>query len=95
MRSWSTETEFLLPGGWRKVRPDAVWQAAEIGVPVLVVEVDRPTMAPPPVAAKFTAYCELFRMKVRDNDLALADQEPADRTVHWWRRTWPGHNRAG
>lgn len=38
---------------------------------------------------------ELFRTKVRDNDPALADREPADRTVHWWRRTWPGHTRAG
>ncbi|MER6365770.1 hypothetical protein [Kitasatospora sp. NPDC001527] len=41
VRSWSTETEFLLPGGKRKVRPDGVWQAPEIGVPVLMVEVDR------------------------------------------------------
>ncbi|WP_030558207.1 hypothetical protein [Kitasatospora aureofaciens] len=38
---------------------------------------------------------ELFRTRVRDNDPALADREPADRTVHWWRRTWPGHTRAG
>ncbi|MFE5587559.1 hypothetical protein [Kitasatospora sp. NPDC056531] len=36
VRSWSTETEFLLPGGKRKVRPDGVWQAPEIGVPVLM-----------------------------------------------------------
>ncbi|MET8630721.1 replication-relaxation family protein [Kitasatospora sp. NPDC004669] len=48
MRSWSTETEFVLPGGKRKVRPDGVWQAPEIGVPVLMVEVDRSTMAPAP-----------------------------------------------
>ncbi|MER6366616.1 hypothetical protein [Kitasatospora sp. NPDC001527] len=52
-------------------------------------------MAPADVAAKFTAYRELFRTKVRDNDPALADQEPADRMVHWWRRTWPGHARPG
>ncbi|KJY23834.1 hypothetical protein VR45_41785, partial [Streptomyces sp. NRRL S-495] len=38
--SWSTETEFTLPGGKRKVRPDAVLQAPEIGVPLLMVEVD-------------------------------------------------------
>ncbi|MFF2149225.1 replication-relaxation family protein [Kitasatospora sp. NPDC058190] len=31
VRSWSTETEFLLPGGKRQVRPDGVWQASEIG----------------------------------------------------------------
>ncbi|WP_195911421.1 replication-relaxation family protein [Streptomyces kaniharaensis] len=92
---WATEVEFTLPGGKRKVRPDAVLQAPEIGVPVLMVEVDRSTMAPERVAAKFTAYRELFRTKVRDNDPALADQEPADRTVHWWRRTWPGHTRPG
>ncbi|GAA2158259.1 hypothetical protein GCM10009760_61140 [Kitasatospora kazusensis] len=95
VRSWSTETEFPLPGGRRKVRPDGVWQAPEIGVPVLMVEVDRSTMAPADVAAKFPRYRELFRTKVRDNDPALADQESADRTVHWWRRTWPGHTRPG
>lgn len=95
VRSWSTETEFLLPGGKRKVRPDGVWQAPEIGVPVLMVEVDRSTMTPADVAAKFPRYRELFRTKVRDNDPALADREPADRTVHWWRRTWPGHTRPG
>ncbi|MFE5586938.1 replication-relaxation family protein [Kitasatospora sp. NPDC056531] len=95
VRSWATEVEFLLPGGKRKVRPDGVWQAPEVGVPVLMVEVDRSTMAPADVAAKFPRYRELFRTKVRDNDPALADQEPADRTVHWWRRTWPGHTRPG
>ncbi|MEU4863018.1 hypothetical protein ACIG0C_35645 [Kitasatospora aureofaciens] len=95
MRSWATEVEFLLPGGRRKVRPDGVWQAPEIGVPVLMVEVNRSTMAPADVAAKFPRYRELFRTRVRDNDPALADREPADRTVHWWRRTWPGHTRAG
>ncbi|MFJ3221596.1 replication-relaxation family protein [Kitasatospora sp. NPDC086801] len=92
---WSTETEFLLPGGRRKVRPDGVWQAPEVGVPVLMVEVDRSTMAPERVAAKFPRYRELFRTKVRGNDPALYDREPADRRVHWWRRTWPGHTRAG
>ncbi|WP_244888906.1 replication-relaxation family protein, partial [Kitasatospora aureofaciens] len=83
MRSWATEVEFLLPGGRRKVRPDGVWQAPEIGVPVLMVEVNRSTMAPADVAAKFPRYRELFRTRVRDNDPALADREPADRTVHW------------
>ncbi|MFJ2864090.1 hypothetical protein [Kitasatospora sp. NPDC087314] len=34
-------------------------------------------------------------MKVRDNDPALAGEEPADRTVLWWRRAYPGHTRAG
>ncbi|MFE5586403.1 replication-relaxation family protein [Kitasatospora sp. NPDC056531] len=63
VRSWSTETEFPLLGGKRKVRPDGVWQAPEIGVPVLMVEVDRSTMAIERVAAKFTAYRELFRVK--------------------------------
>ncbi|WP_354645237.1 replication-relaxation family protein [Kitasatospora camelliae] len=92
---WATEVEFTLPGGKRKVRPDAVWQAPEIGVPVLMVEVDRSTMAPERVAAKFTAYRELFRTKVKSTDPALADEEPADRMVHWWRRTWPGHTRPG
>ncbi|MFB7668950.1 replication-relaxation family protein [Kitasatospora sp. NPDC056138] len=81
VRSWSTETEFLLSGGRRKVRLVGVWQAPEMGVPVLMVEVDRSTMAPPRVAAKFTAYRELFRTKVRDNAPALAGEEPADRTA--------------
>ncbi|MEU6973852.1 replication-relaxation family protein [Kitasatospora aureofaciens] len=82
VRSWSTETEFLLPDGRRKVRPDGVWQAPQIGVPVLMVEVDRSTMAPADVAAKFPRYRELIRTRVRDNDPALAEKEPADRTVH-------------
>ncbi|MFI6117182.1 replication-relaxation family protein [Kitasatospora sp. NPDC051164] len=82
---WATEVEFLLPGGRRKVRPDAVWQAPQIGVPVLMVEVDRSTMSPERVAAKFTAYRELFRTKVKSTDPALSDEEPADRTVHWCR----------
>ncbi|WP_159028405.1 hypothetical protein [Kitasatospora sp. MY 5-36] len=32
---------------------------------------------------------------MKSTDPALADEEPADRTVHWWRRTWPGHSRPG
>ncbi|MFE5587622.1 hypothetical protein [Kitasatospora sp. NPDC056531] len=64
-------------------------------MPVLMVEVDRSTMAPPRVAAKFTAYRELFRVKVRDNDPARSGEEPADRTVHRWHRAYPGHTRAG
>ncbi|GAA1249349.1 hypothetical protein GCM10009665_45210 [Kitasatospora nipponensis] len=53
-------------------------------------------MAPERVAAKFTAYRELFRTKVKSTDPALAEQDPADRTVHWWRRTHPGpHTRPG
>ncbi|MFF7590316.1 replication-relaxation family protein [Kitasatospora purpeofusca] len=71
--------------GWRrKVRPDAVLEAPEIGVPVLMVEVDRSTMSSARVAAKFTAYRELFRTKSRDNDPALAAQESADRTASGW-----------
>ncbi|WP_051969660.1 replication-relaxation family protein [Kitasatospora azatica] len=93
--SWATEVEFTLPGGRRKVRPDAVLQAPEVGVPVLMVEVDRSTMAPARVAAKLTAYRELFRVKVRDNDPARFGEEPADRTVHWWRSAYPGHSHAG
>ncbi|GAA1993395.1 hypothetical protein GCM10009738_87950 [Kitasatospora viridis] len=95
VRSWSTETEFLLPGGRRKVCPDGVWQAPEIGVPVLMVEVDRSTMAPADVAAKSPRYRELFRTKAKSTAPALPDEEPADRMVHWWRRTWPGHTRPG
>ncbi|MFE4973570.1 hypothetical protein ACFRAR_15825 [Kitasatospora sp. NPDC056651] len=64
-------------------------------MPVLTVEVDRSTMTPAGVAAKFTAYRELFRTKVRANDPARSREESADRTVHGWRRTWPGHTRAG
>ncbi|GAA2279404.1 MULTISPECIES: hypothetical protein [Kitasatospora] len=75
VRSWSTETEFLLAGGKRKVRLDGVWQAPETGVPVLMVEVDRFGMAPARVAAKFTFYRELFRTKVCDSD--------ADRAPFW------------
>ena len=94
--SWATEVEFAL-GGRRKVRPDAVWEAPEIGVPVLMVEVDRSTMSPAKVAAKFAGYRELFRAKWRDNDPALAEAEAAalERMGHWWRRAYPGHVREG
>ncbi|MGW2402768.1 replication-relaxation family protein [Kitasatospora sp. NPDC001664] len=95
LADWATEVEYVLPGGRRKVRPDAVWQAPEIGVPVLMVEVDRSTMSTERLARKFTAYRELFRTKVKSNDPALADEEPADRMVHWWLRDWPGHTRPG
>ncbi|MBD0694101.1 replication-relaxation family protein [Streptomyces sp. CBMA123] len=70
------------PGGRRKVRPDGVWQAPEIGVPVLMVEVDRSTVTLADVAAKFPRYRELFRTKVKSTDPALAGEEPADRMVH-------------
>ncbi|MFD9598405.1 replication-relaxation family protein [Kitasatospora sp. NPDC059973] len=95
LADWATEVEYVLPGGRRKVRPDAVWQAPEIGVPVLMVEVDRSTLSTERLAGKFTAYRELFRTKVKSNDPALADEEPADRMVHWWLRDWPGHTRPG
>lgn len=95
LADWATEVEYVLPGGRRKVRPDAVWQAPEIGVPVLMVEVDRSTMSTERLAAKFFAYRELFRTKVKSNDPALADEELEDRMVHWWRRDWPAHTRPG
>ncbi|MGW2402471.1 replication-relaxation family protein [Kitasatospora sp. NPDC001664] len=95
LADWATEVEYVAPGGRRKVRPDAVWQAPEIGVPVLMVEVDRSTMSPERVAAKFTAYRELFCTKVKSTDPALADEDLEDRLVHWWRRAWPDHDRPG
>ncbi|MDH6711361.1 hypothetical protein P3T27_008119 [Kitasatospora sp. MAA19] len=87
--------QFALPGGRRKVRPDAVLQAPEIGVPVLMVEVDRSTTAPAWVAAKFAGYRELFRTRAKDNGPALAEEEASERMVHWWRRAYPGHTREG
>ncbi|GAA2800603.1 hypothetical protein [Kitasatospora aburaviensis] len=48
-------------------------------------------MSPVTGTGRNTAFCT----RVRDNDPALADREPADRAVYWWRRTWPGHTRAG
>ncbi|MGW8972266.1 hypothetical protein [Streptomyces platensis] len=77
------------------MRPDGVWQGPEVEVPVLVVKVDRSTMASARVAAKFTVYGELFRVKVPDNAPGRSDEEPAGRTVHWWCRAYPGHTRAG
>ncbi|MFI8086666.1 hypothetical protein ACIF6L_38530 [Kitasatospora sp. NPDC086009] len=49
--SWATEVEFA-PGGRRRVRSDAVLEAPEIGVPVLMVEVDCSMMSSAKVAAK-------------------------------------------
>ncbi|MFF0388195.1 hypothetical protein ACFYS8_05795 [Kitasatospora sp. NPDC004615] len=50
-----------------------------------MVEADRSTLAPADVAAEFPRYREPFRTEVRDNDPARSGEEPADRTVHWWR----------
>ncbi|MFC8454145.1 replication-relaxation family protein [Kitasatospora sp. NPDC057223] len=83
--SWATEAEFSL-GGRRKVRPDAVWEAPEIGMPVLMAEVDRSTMSPASVAEKFAGYRELFRARSRDNDPVLAEEPASERMTHWWRR---------
>ncbi|MFK0192818.1 DUF6234 family protein [Kitasatospora sp. NPDC090308] len=64
-------------GGRRRVRPDAVLEAPEVGVSVLMVEVDRSTMSSAWVAAKFAGYRELFRTRTRDNDPALAGETAA------------------
>ncbi|MEU9134127.1 replication-relaxation family protein [Kitasatospora sp. NPDC048540] len=88
--SWSTETEFTLPGGRRKVRPDAVLQAPEIGVPELLVEVGRSTMPPAPVAASFPACPELFRRRVRNRPPTAPGGAAAG-----WRQAHPGHTRDG
>ncbi|MEU3568798.1 hypothetical protein AB0E96_10295 [Kitasatospora sp. NPDC036755] len=72
---------------------DVLWQAPEIGLPVLMAEVDRSTVSLRGLAAKLSAYRELFRVKAKDSDPVLAGKNPADQMVHWWRRTWPGHTR--
>ncbi|WP_329501526.1 replication-relaxation family protein [Kitasatospora herbaricolor] len=61
---WSTETVHEIGPRLRAIT-DAVLRAPQAGVPVLLVEVDRGTMTPEAVAAKFERYQLFFRREAK------------------------------
>ncbi|MFD5084993.1 replication-relaxation family protein [Kitasatospora sp. NPDC058406] len=61
---WSTETVHDIGPRLRAIT-DAVLRAPQEGVPVLLVEVDRGTMTPAAVAAKFERYDRYFRREAK------------------------------
>ncbi|MEU1536069.1 replication-relaxation family protein [Streptomyces fagopyri] len=84
MTSWATEVVHPMLGANRtlaSVRTDAVLRAAEAGLPVLLVEVDRCTEADHVLAAKFARYRELFRVKVED-----LSSEAVSKLIGLWAR---------
>lgn len=88
VRSWSTEVALNLPSAGRNrtgVRADAVLQAPEGGVPVLMVEVDNCTESGDVLAAKFDKYLRFFRLKTKEQG----------RDVPVWRTLYPATGREG
>ncbi|GLW75017.1 hypothetical protein Kpho02_73140 [Kitasatospora phosalacinea] len=61
---WSTETVHEVGPKMRAIT-DAVLRAPQLGLPVLLVEVDRGTMTPETVAAKFERYRRFFERTVK------------------------------
>ncbi|WSQ15059.1 replication-relaxation family protein [Streptomyces sp. NBC_01231] len=87
--SWATEVSHNLPSTGRNrasVRADAVLQAPEAGLPVLLMEVDNCTEADELLAGKFDRYRRFFRLKAKDHqglDLPM------------WRTLYPATGREG
>ena len=85
--SWHTEYPIEVRAGL-KVRPDAVLRAPEIGLPVLLVEVDRHTENRPVLAAKFPAYAAVFAHQTKVPD--PASRSGSTTTVPTWQQLFPG-----
>ncbi|MFB7896005.1 replication-relaxation family protein [Streptomyces xiamenensis] len=64
VRDWQTEVQHPIAGR-ESVISDAVLRAPELGVPVLMVEADRSTMAPGRVAEKVSRYRAYYRRTIR------------------------------
>ncbi|MFI6158252.1 replication-relaxation family protein [Kitasatospora sp. NPDC051170] len=64
---WSTETVHEVGPKMRAIT-DAVLRAPQFGLPVLLVEVDRGTMTPETVAAKFERYRRFFERTAKRGD---------------------------
>lgn len=93
--SWATEVVHPMPGASRtraSVRTDAVLRAAEDGLPVLLVEVDRCTEADDVLAAKFARYREFFRVLVKDHSIAVSH---GGQHVPLWESFYPPTGRDG
>ncbi|MEU5545096.1 replication-relaxation family protein [Streptomyces sioyaensis] len=84
LSSWATEVGLPVSGSWSKPgagspRADAVLQALEVGLPLLLVEVDCGTETTAVIAAKFDKYRRFFRRKVQDTD---------GRDIPLWQTRW-------
>ncbi|MCX5216226.1 replication-relaxation family protein [Kitasatospora sp. NBC_00240] len=79
---WSTETVHEIGPRLRAIT-DAVLQAPDDGVPLLLVEVDRHNETPTELAAKFAGYWEFFHLTYKRPAL------PTDST-DWRARSSPG-----
>jgi len=90
--SWHTEYPIEMRAG-AKVRPDAVLRAPEIGLPVLLVEVDRYTENRPVLAAKFPKYAAVFAHRVKVPD--PASRSGSTTTVAAWTQLFPDPVHAG
>ena len=64
---WSTETVHEVGPRMRAIT-DAVLRAPQLGLPLFLVEVDRGTMTPEAVAAKFERYKRFFQRTVKRGD---------------------------
>jgi hypothetical protein len=90
--SWHTEYPIEMRAGL-KVRPDAVLRAPEIGLPALLVEVDRHTENRPVLAAKFPAYAAVFAHQAKIPD--PASRSGGTTTVAAWKQLFPDPVREG
>ncbi|MFJ9447221.1 replication-relaxation family protein [Kitasatospora sp. NPDC101235] len=101
MEQWATEIEHLTPHK-PTVRTDAVLQAPDHGVPVLLVEVDLDNESNPIVARKldhYRGFFEHYRVLPcpypRGSNGAIGwGNRPQERETHW-RRTYPATGRPG
>ncbi|MEV6011964.1 replication-relaxation family protein [Streptomyces sp. NPDC051976] len=100
--SWRTEVPHpLTSSGKRNVRADAVFQAKDAGVPLLVVEVDRYTEPAHVLADKVGAYADYYRRQIHDPALpgstvprgAVTGGGPG--TVPHWATVYPRTGLAG
>ncbi|WP_329492641.1 replication-relaxation family protein [Kitasatospora herbaricolor] len=94
--NWHTHLSHELPGGRRQIA-DAVLQAPDHDVPLLLVEVDRHHETPTELAAKFAGYWEFFHLayKQRPRPGDSVDWRDDDRELlPVWRRQYP-HASAG
>lgn len=83
--SWATEVVHPISQRERVIA-DAVLQAPEDGLPVLIVELDRGTMSPERIAAKFERYQGSFRR---------TQKGPDGKPRPYWRSMYPDTGREG
>ncbi|MFD0260208.1 replication-relaxation family protein [Kitasatospora indigofera] len=92
IRDWHTHLSHELPAGRRQIA-DAVLQAPDHGVPVLLVEVDRHHETPTELAANFAGYWEFFHLAYKRPTRPGDSTDWRDRgdaeLLPLWRRQYP------